>query len=137
MAPPTTSPRSGAVLVTVSWNSGTTRNGWASLPSGLRAPPVAASPDGGTAPLPGTALSTAAVPTSAVSRYLPTNVAQSIACGCEPLSPNSTSRSTGPTENVALAWNGGPVTSTFADSDTEIEISPIQTSIVTPALIEA
>ncbi len=42
-------------------------------------------------------------------------------------------RSTGPTENVARPWNFGPATMILAPIEIEIVISPIQTSIVTPA----
>ena len=75
---------------------------------------------------------------AASSRYLRTKSphGRSGRGGCW-LSPNSTARSTGPTEKVAMPWNFGPSTMTLAPIEIEIVISPIQTSIVTPARIDA
>src|SRR5262249_55703447 len=129
----------GAVLVTVISNSLKTSYGFSADPSavpGADAPPGPV--PGGRAPLPGIALNTRATPGEASSRYLATNashVRKIFSDWSE--SPNSTVRLTGPTSNSARAWNLGPETEIFAPRETEIVISPIQTSMVTPAEILA
>src|SRR5258706_6801457 len=137
VAAPVTSLRIGARLVTVSSNSGVSRKGWSLLPSGLRAAPFVAAPSGTTAPRPAIAASTVALPGAASCRYFGTNAAQVIGCGAVAVSPNSTVRSAGPTENEARPWDGGPGSPTPADSETEIVMVPIQTSMLMPALIAA
>ena len=57
--------------------------------------------------------------------------------GAWPASPNSTARSTGPTEKVAMPWKLGPSMKMSAVIEIEKVISPIHTSIVTPARIDA
>ena len=129
--------RTGTVLVSVISNSAKTSNGCAALPSAV---PVSVGPPGPvpgvTEPLPVMAANARAVCGAASSRYLVTKASHvSGGRGSCVASPNSTSRSTGPTENRATPWNCGPSTMMLAPSDTEIVISPIHTSMVTPALI--
>ena len=52
-------------------------------------------------------------------------------------SPKGTVRWTGPTLKLASPWNFGPSTWMLAPIEIEIVTEPIQTSIVTPAEIEA
>ena len=53
--------------------------------------------------------------------------------GSELESPNENVSSSGPTSNSTSPWNFGPVTWISPPVETEIVISPIQTSIVAPA----
>jgi hypothetical protein len=120
-------------------NSAYTVNGFATEPSAVPVSVVPPGPvPGGSEPLPGIAVTTRATPGDASSRYLRTNSSQGRYClGVWSRSPISTLRSTGPTENVALPWNFGPVTRTRAPIEIENVISPNQKSMVTPAEIRA
>ena len=75
------------------------------MPVALAPPPLV---PGGSAPLPGMAVSTRATPGAASSRYFVTNCAQEMGTRTGGLaSPNSTVSEMGPTSNVATPWNFG------------------------------
>ena len=126
------------MVVSVSSNSESTSNGFCGVPSAVPfSVPFDPTP-GGIEPFPVDEVSTRATPGLAASRYFVTNASHEIGSnGARSLPPNSTFRPTGPTSKRAMPWNSGPVTSIFALMLTEIVISPIQTSIVTPAAIRA